>query len=454
MVQSGVSVFKRYTMGEKSKLMPLFKILLGKGFCNDSFLNSIPKRISMLCEDFFETYGIEVPTVNILSDDKNDHKLEEMEYAICVSGTIVKRFVCEKDCTIVLETEDIVIPQHEVILLNNLSEIIERNLKSIITTQYVKELLDEIKQKNKALVKNLQTKYKEKLHFTIKSVLASLLEEQVSIKDIVPILEVIYDSEDEELPLLVEHARQTQAHAIISQFLDANNQLNIIELSHKTMEFIATQQKNWSLISEPEFYNDFISKTSEAIKNAKDRNSEAVLVVSFDIRKAVKKLLKLSMPRIPVLSIDEVLIANEKLPNLKINRIRECINVEDSFLKEEKQNITENKSSDDNKILEKIKNSDILIMSEKNNIAIGLYYDGNKMKSPEITLITNEWEQKKKLIGDNVVTTLNSSPLAKYLFQEYKEGEHIQEGLFKTVAVIYSKLVAYSSRIKNSLTTI
>ncbi len=361
-------------MGGKIKRLPLFQIRLGKAFVNDSFLELLTQKISRNRREFLSEYGVEIPKVNII----DSIKLGEWEYEIRVSGVPVQSFCCKEGNSLAFDfggvtnkmqgepatdpvygKEALWIPDteidtakncgyrvytHDIIVITGLAEVIRKNMKAIITSQYVEELLAEVEEENCALVRRLRSKYNDrmsyvvtdvleeakremsantdKILFTVKGVLASLLEECVSIRDIIPILEVIADaSEEDSIETITERARQLLGHAIIAQACNSG-ELNVIRISEKTASYIKKH------FGDEEYNSDFMdSFISE--RNIVTRECKPVILVPDEIRKVVWKLLNSHIPDITVLSSPEVQVAMEKLSSLKVNIIDE-ISVESS----------------------------------------------------------------------------------------------------------------------------
>ena len=361
-------------MGGKIKKLTLFQIRLGKAFVNDSFLESLTQKISRNRREFLSEYGVEIPKVNII----DSIKLGEWEYEIRVSGVPVQSFFCKEGCSLAFDFCDVTnkmqgepttdpvygkealwisdteidtaknygyrMYPHDIIMITGLAEIIRDNMKSIVTSQYVAELLAEVEEENCVLVRRLRSKYNDRMPyvvtdvseeakremsantdktlFTVKGVLASLLEECVSIRDIVSILEVIADAaEGYSIATLTELSRQVLGPAIVSQVCNGE-ELNVIRISEETTSYI----KNHFI--EDKYNNDLIdSFISE--RRIVTRECKPVILVPDEIRKTVWRLLNPHIPEITVLSLSEVQVAMKKSSSLKVNTVAE-ISVESS----------------------------------------------------------------------------------------------------------------------------
>ena len=457
-------------MGGKIKKLPLFQIRLGKAFINDSFLELLTQRIPQKREMFLDEYGIEIPNVNILESDK----LGEWEYEIRVSGVPVQRFSCKKSCSLAFVTgkdthkikgkptkdptfgmdalwiSDSKIETaknygfhaypHDTIVVTNLEEVIKKNMKAIITTQYVEDLLTEAEEENAALVRCIRSKYGNNVLFTVKGVLVSLLEELVSIRDIISILEVISDAaSDDSIATIAERTRHVLGHAIVLQVCN-DGELNIIQISEETISYLLrhcdNEQYSWN------FKADFTSKCSEIITEINNQNTQPAIIVPDEIRKSVWTLINPHIPDITVISLSEIKTAINKSQFLKINALAE-ISVE--------KNCMANEASDnfiDEKVMKKILQSDALITNKKNGIVVGLRYENESMKCPKVLLAQKDLKLVKLLtetkktcdascIGSPV---LENKTLANGLFLDCTEDKPIDDKYLKPVANVYALL--------------
>ena len=86
-------------MAEKFKPLNLFSIEIGKDLSDDNSVDMIKQRVSLCRNQILEEYGVEIPPVRI----QNSAFLAEWEYAIFVSGVLVKKFALKKDCCLALD---------------------------------------------------------------------------------------------------------------------------------------------------------------------------------------------------------------------------------------------------------------------------------------------------------------------------------------------------------------
>lgn len=206
---------------EKYRKLDLFTLELGSDLCLEKCLNEILKTIPLIREDVFDKYGVVIPNVRV----KGNKTLKPLEYVIKVNGYSSGRFEFRKNSFLILDTGSVktemsgkpvkepvfgspglwitkgrkaeaekngyVVLSFSRIIKVHLSETIKENLSSVITTQYVGELMDEVLKENEFLCTQIVKKYENAALTVVKLVLCSLLDEEVSIRNLIPILETI-----------------------------------------------------------------------------------------------------------------------------------------------------------------------------------------------------------------------------------------------------------------------
>lgn len=251
---------------EKYKKLDLFTLELGSDLCLEKCLNEILKTIPLIREEIFDKYGVVIPNVCV----KNNKTLKSLEYVIKVNGYSSGRFEFRKKSFLILDTGFVkkemsgksvkepvfgapglwitkgrkveaekngyvVLPFSRIIRVH-LAETIKENLSSVITTQYVGELLDEVLKENEFLCTQIVEKYGNASLSVVKIVLCSLLDEEVSIRNLIPILETISNEpkyERAKLQSLVNKVRCAIIPDVIDSLGDCNNDIMTLLLSQK-----------------------------------------------------------------------------------------------------------------------------------------------------------------------------------------------------------------------------
>ena len=200
----------------------------------------------------------------------------------------------------------------------HLSETVKENLSSVITTQYVGELLDEVLKENEFLCTQIVKKYENAALSVVKLVLCSLLDEEVSIRNLIPILETILNEpkyERAKLQVLVNKVRCAIIPDVIDSLGDCNNYIKALFFSQKISEHMfdnltETGEIAFDPVTRKLFYNELSLKINEMI----DQGFSPVVLCVEPLRYSVKILLaSLGISNIHVLSDMELSIAVSKL---------------------------------------------------------------------------------------------------------------------------------------------
>jgi type III secretion protein V len=143
----------------------------------------------------------------------------------------------------------------------------------------------------------------------IAEVLRRLVDEQVSIRYLREILEslISWGMREKDVIALTEYVRIDLGRFSVHKYLDADKKLQAVLLSPEFEDFFrqAIQSSNdENLMLDPQQSQHLVSELGTLLKQHADK--PAVLLVSMDIRRYVKKHIQDYLPRLPVLSYQEV----------------------------------------------------------------------------------------------------------------------------------------------------
>src|SRR5439155_21930796 len=112
----------------------------------------------------------------------------------------------------------------------HLGELIRRHAHELVGRQEVKRLLDSLNESHPKLVEELVPKLMTRGE--VQRVLQQLLREQVSIRDLGAILEVLVEvsQQSKNVVHLVESVRQSLGRGLVRPLLDASGGLNVLML--------------------------------------------------------------------------------------------------------------------------------------------------------------------------------------------------------------------------------
>lgn len=310
---------------DKYRKLDLFTLELGNDLCLEKCFNEILKTITLIREEIFDKYGVVIPNVCV----KDNKTLKPLEYVIKVNGYSSGRFEFRKNSFLILDTGFVktemsgkpvkepvfgapglwitkgrkseakkngyVVLSFSRIIRVHLSETVKENLSSVITTQYVGELLDEVLKENEFLCTQIVKKYGDASLTVVKLVLCSLLDEEVSIRNLIPILETISNEpkyERAKLQALVNKVRCAIVPDIIGSLGNSNNNIKALILSQKLSEYMFDNiTETGEIAFDPAIRRLVIKELSSKISEITVQGFSPVVLCVEPLRYSVKLLL-------------------------------------------------------------------------------------------------------------------------------------------------------------------
>ncbi len=204
------------------------------------------------------------------------------------------------------------------IIATHLTEIIKKYAHELTGRQEVQSLLDNVKQNYPVIIEELIPKMMTVGE--IQKVLANLLKEGVSIRDMVTILETLadYAPVTHDTDMLTEYVRQALGRAISKKFFMEQNS-SVITLDPKLEQVIIDSlQKTETgsyLTLEPNMTNTILGSLSKQVQKLVQLGQQPIVLASPVVRLYFKKLADQAIPGLIVLSY------NELDPNLEIQSV-------------------------------------------------------------------------------------------------------------------------------------
>lgn len=195
------------------------------------------------------------------------------------------------------------------VLTTHLTEIVKTHAHELLGRQEVQTLIDTVKQNYPAVVDELIPNITS--IGDVQKVLANLLRERVSIRDMVTILETLADyaplTKDHEI--LTEYVRQSLARQISKQYI-LNNVLTCITVDPQLENIInaavqRTEQGSYVAL-EPKVMQNFINSLSNELAKLTNLGFQPLVLTSPAIRLYFRKLTERVAPSLVVLSYGEV----------------------------------------------------------------------------------------------------------------------------------------------------
>ena len=196
------------------------------------------------------------------------------------------------------------------IIATHLTEVIRQHIAELLARQDVQNLINNIKDNNSALIDELVPKL---LGIgEIQKVLQNLLEEGISIRDLVTIFETLADhaAVTRDTDILTEYVRQSLKRAISGKYFPPNEVTNVITLDPKVEQEIMGAVKNTEqgsyLSLDPARTKAIMDSLGEELKKLEDMGKNPIVITSPIVRLYFKKLASDYYKDIIVISYNEV----------------------------------------------------------------------------------------------------------------------------------------------------
>ncbi len=210
------------------------------------------------------------------------------------------------------------------IIATHLTEIIKQHAEELLGRQEVQSIMDALRADYPAVVEEV---VKTLLVGEIQKVLQGLLKEQVSIRNIVVILETLADfgPVTKDLSYLTEKARQALGRQICFQYADENRILRVLTIDPDVEKRIIDSRvetgKGLTAALEPALQRKWINSCHNFIKSVQEQGYLPIILCSEAARPLVKDSTKRELPQLAVMSVPEIVteVTVESLGSISIN---------------------------------------------------------------------------------------------------------------------------------------
>jgi flagellar biosynthesis protein FlhA len=196
------------------------------------------------------------------------------------------------------------------VVATHLSEVIKTHAENILTRQDVQHLIDNLKPTDPAIVEDL---IPGKMSVgEVQRALALLLHERVSIRDLGLILETLSDHADQtkDAETLAEFARARLARQITKQHEGTDGVLAVMTvdpaLDQQLREVVTRTPTGAALAVDPDVARKIMDSVREGMGRLAEQGYAPVVMCSQTIRLGLLRLLEAAVPRIAVLSYNDV----------------------------------------------------------------------------------------------------------------------------------------------------
>lgn len=196
------------------------------------------------------------------------------------------------------------------VVSTHLTEIIRANAHELLGRQEAKQLVDHLRETHSILVDELTP---TPLSIgEIQKVLAKLLKENVSIRNLPIIFETLadYSKLTSDTDVLTEYVRQALARQITRQYVQDSSQLKVITIPAKLEKLIAdsvqqTEHGNY-LAMNPQDSQNVLESIAKEVERVSYMEQTPIILCSPGIRMYLRQLTERYFPQIPILSYNEL----------------------------------------------------------------------------------------------------------------------------------------------------
>jgi flagellar biosynthesis protein FlhA len=205
------------------------------------------------------------------------------------------------------------------VVATHLTEVIKKHAHELIGRQETKTLIDSVKESYPSLVEELVPGILS--IGEIQKVLAKLLKEKISIRDLVTIFETLadYGKYTKDPDVLTEYVRQALSRQITQQYVQGSEPLRVITVSpsveKKIAESVQQSDQGSYLAMDPMSSQAIYQKVSEQVNRVVQSGQQPIILTSPTIRMYLRQLIERSMQDVPVLSYSEL------EPNIEVQSV-------------------------------------------------------------------------------------------------------------------------------------
>ena len=296
-------------------------------------------RIHRLRKEVASEIGIILPRVRI----RDSMMLDEMHYRIKIAGQPVAAWLVHPDLFLAIDSgmsagkvegletiepafgtpalwiDEVTREQAQIygytvvapsaVIATHLLEVVREHADEILTRDATQKLLDELRKDSPAVVDEV---LKVLTLAQVQQVLQYLLREQVPVKQLGTILEVLgdYGGQTKDPIILTTFVRMKLARTICTRYRDENNVLNVVMLDPALEDQIRAGfehgQNGLFIRMSPQMKDNLCKKILTEVSKLTDQNYPAVVLVNPQIRAALRLMTYATIPRLVVLSQAEL----------------------------------------------------------------------------------------------------------------------------------------------------
>jgi flagellar biosynthesis protein FlhA len=196
------------------------------------------------------------------------------------------------------------------VLATHLQEIVRRHADELLTRDATKHLVDELKKTSPAVVDELIPNPMKLAE--VQQVLQMLLREEVPIRQLGQILETLGDfaSKTKDLVFLTEYVRHRLARTVCTRYRDAEGRVHVLTLDPALEDKIAAgiehTERGLFIRTSPQTIEKICERIGAELPKLTRAGRRPILLVSPQIRAGLKQMTIANLPRLVVMSFNEI----------------------------------------------------------------------------------------------------------------------------------------------------
>jgi flagellar biosynthesis protein FlhA len=196
------------------------------------------------------------------------------------------------------------------VITTHISEVVRQNSYEFLGRQEVQRLLDNLSSTHPKVVEELIPNLLSL--GAVQKILQNLVREQVSIRDLLTILETLADYAQmiKDTDILTEYVRQRLSRSITKPYIEGKNILNVLLLTAEMEELISSgiNQSEYGtyLALEPQQANSVMDAVKSGIEKTAVKMEQPVILCSTTVRRHLKNLCERFQVQAAIFSHNEI----------------------------------------------------------------------------------------------------------------------------------------------------
>ena len=196
------------------------------------------------------------------------------------------------------------------IIATHLTEVVRSHIAELLTRQDTQNLINNLKENNPTLVEELVPKLMGV--GDIQKVLQNLLEEGISIRDLLTIFETLADhaATTHDPDILTEYARQSLKRAISNKYFSGNDTSSVVTLDpaveQEIMGAVEQTEQGAYLTLAPDRIRKIVDSVKQEVEKLENMGKMPIIITSPIVRIYFKKMINDYVKDLTVVSYNEI----------------------------------------------------------------------------------------------------------------------------------------------------